>query len=170
VVDDSYRYIQYCFFDIYALHGNKWAKNIYRYGVKEMIKILEEIKCPKWIKYPKKYINLVQEEKHIFLPWYLTDQEDTFWRLEGIRKRYPERNLFPFSRRDCSDDIACWEKEMGEKVIVMHDFADPGWERRRVFKDFDAWYEWALTQEYEADSNIDGYSFSEIKIMKDLDE
>jgi hypothetical protein len=113
-----------------------------------MIKILNQIKCPDWVQYPEKYIQIIYEEKDEFLPWYLTEEEDTLWRLEGIKKRYPEKKLFPFARRDCSDDIACWEENFGEKVIVMHDFTDPGWERRNVFKNFETWYECALSQEY----------------------
>ena len=114
-----------------------------------MIEILPIIKCPVWLKYPQKYLDLVANEKEEFLPWYLTDVEDFFWRIDGLKKRYPLRNLFPFARKDCSDDVACWEKDQGEKIMIIHDYASSGWEQREIFDNFEEWYEWALRQREE---------------------
>ena len=141
-----------------------------------MIEILEQEKCPEWVRYPESYLKLIKEEKDTFLPWYLTNKEDVIWRFAGLKERYPKRKLFPFARRDYNDDIACWEKDFGEQVIVMHDFTDPGWERRKIFRDFNTWHEWALRQKDDESSDGDegfrerGYSISEIKILKEQED
>lgn len=114
-----------------------------------MINMLPIESCPNWVKYPDDYLELVINGKDEFLPWYLTDDEDTKWRLKGFKKRYPRRELFPFARKDYSDDVACWEKGQGNKVFIIHDFASPGWEQREIFNSFDEWYEWALQQSEE---------------------
>lgn len=114
-----------------------------------MINILSIDLCPGWVKYPNYYKELISNGCDEFLPWYLTDDLDTQWRLEGVKKRYPKRDIFPFARKDCSDDVACWEKGEGDKVFIIHDFASPGWEQREIFDNFDEWYKWALQQSEE---------------------
>ncbi len=101
--------------------------------------------CPEWIKYPKLYIELSKGNIEDFLPWYLMRQEQIFIRSKYLRKLY-KRELFPFARKDCSDDVACWEKGEEEKVLIIHDFASSGWEQRQIFENFDEWYKWALLQ------------------------
>ena len=114
-----------------------------------IINILPIGSCPNWVNYPDGYTKLVTNGREEFLPWYLTDGEDTKWRLIGLKKRYPTRDIFPFARRDYTDDIACWEKGQGEKVFIIHDFASSGFEQREIFNNFDAWYQWALQQTEE---------------------
>lgn len=109
-----------------------------------MINIVPINSCPEWVKYPDNYMKLIINGCDKFLPWYLTDEEDTKWRLIGFKKRYRKRDLFPFARKDGSDDVACWEKGEGNKVFIIHDFASSGWEQREIFNNFDEWYEWAL--------------------------
>lgn len=62
-----------------------------------------------------------------------------------MQKRYPSRSLFPFARDDQSDDVACWEKGKTGKVILIHDFASPGYENKKEFESFDAWYEYVTS-------------------------
>jgi hypothetical protein len=101
-----------------------------------------------WVQYPGSYLKLIKNNKHEFLPWHLIDEEYLIYTPKKLKKRYSSRNLFCFARKDYSDDIACWEKGFGKTVFIVHDFADPGWERRETFENFYKWYEWALTQEY----------------------
>ncbi len=100
---------------------------------------------PSWIKLPEKYSELLKHPQEEFLPWYLFDRKRLLYRHEGLKERYPARTLFPFARHDYSDDVACWEKDKNEKVMIIHDFASPGYESRFVFPSFDAWYEYVLS-------------------------
>jgi hypothetical protein len=92
---------------------------------------------------------LVKNEKDEFLPWYLMDKKDLLIRCKGLKERYPARTLFPFARHDMCDDIACWEKEKPGKVVLLHDYASPGWENRMEFSSFEEWYQYVLTLQEE---------------------
>lgn len=116
-----------------------------------MIEILAQSECPTWVKYPKQYLSLVREGNDEFLPWYLYDKKDMLIRWNGMKERYPARTLFPFARTDDGDDVACWEKGKPGKVVIVHDFASPGWEERQVFDSFEKWYAFALTQRWKED-------------------
>src|SRR3990167_7173101 len=98
-----------------------------------MINILEGYEKPNWLTYPKEYIDLVNNGEDEFLPWYLMDKKQILIRYKGLQNRYPSRNLFPFARDDSGDDVACWEKEKPGKVILIHDFASPGYENKMEF-------------------------------------
>lgn len=37
---------------------------------------------------------------------------------------------------DGSDDIACWERNKNEKIIIIHDYASEGYENVREFDNF----------------------------------
>ncbi len=113
-----------------------------------MIEIITPTECPEWLVYPKLYLGLVDNGKDKFLPWFLVHRERALIRWAGLKKRYKSRCLFPFALKDCTDDIACWEKGQGDKVFIIHDYTDPGWEKRECFNNFSEWYEWALKQEY----------------------
>lgn len=111
-----------------------------------MITLLNNNEKPSWVIFPESYLKLVREDKDEFLPWYLIDREHLLVRLKGLKNRYPTRNLFPFARDDDSDDVACWEKEKPGKVIIIHDYASPGWENKLEFSSFDEWYNYVLSQ------------------------
>ena len=85
-------------------------------------------------------------------PWYVLDAEIAGETRKGMSKRYSSRVLIPFAARQDNDDVACWEIGRGEAVVVIHDFASPGWEveaefpsfhdwLRRAFEDFIEWSE-----------------------------
>lgn len=111
------------------------------------MEILSNVDLPSWVNLPQKYLELIKNGQDEFLPWYITDRQDTMWRYKGIKERYKNRRLFPFARCDYTDDIACWEEFAGEKVFIIHDYASPGWEQRQIFNNFDEWYMWALKQQ-----------------------
>lgn len=80
-------------------------------------------------------LNLVDYEY-----WYLMSKDQILVRREGLLKRFPNRKLIPFARRDDNDDIACFEVGFGERVFIVHDFASEGWERRQEYDDFWSWF------------------------------
>ena len=65
---------------------------------------------------------------------------------QGLAKRYPSRELFPFAYRQDNDDVACWSRDEGEKVFVIHDFASAGWEDEAKFDDVWAWFRSAVEE------------------------
>lgn len=85
-------------------------------------------------------------------PWYILFGDLVMENLEGLRQRYPDRNLMPFARRQDNDDIACWDIDDFPKVLVVHDFASPGWEGRAKFSDFYEWLRSALEDYIEFDT------------------
>lgn len=111
-----------------------------------MIDILHENEKPIWVVYPLAYLKLVNKNEDEFLPWYLLGKEQLLIRYNGLKKRYPARELFPFARDDNSDDVACWEKGKPGKVILIHDFASPGYENKLEFESFEKWYLFVTNQ------------------------
>ncbi len=101
---------------------------------------------PEWVEIPERYFELLKYDRNEFLPWYLFDRENLLYRYQGLQMRYPNRQLVPFARHDYCDDVACWEKDKPGKVIIIHDYASPGWESRFIFPSFDDWYEYILSQ------------------------
>jgi hypothetical protein len=68
-------------------------------------------------------------------PWWIITGDLLRDRHVELLRRYPQRALVPFARRQDNDDVACWDVSTG-KVIVIHDFASPGSETRGEFADF----------------------------------
>lgn len=110
-----------------------------------MINTLDAKEKPGWVEFPLVYLDLVINGNDEFLPWYLMDKEQLLIRYQGLQKRYPERNLFPFARDDNSDDVACWEKGKPGKVVLIHDFASAGYENKKEFGSFEEWYKYVIT-------------------------
>jgi hypothetical protein len=98
---------------------------------------------PIWVKYPKSYINLIDEHKDEFFPWYLLPADKVLFWIEYLNNTY-KRNLYPFARKDGTDDFACWQDNTNEEVHIIHTFASSGWEQREIFANFEEWYTWAL--------------------------
>lgn len=76
--------------------------------------------------------------------WFIMEATLASRYAEGMRERYPERQLIPFAKRTDNDDVACFEMGDGQRVHVIHDFADPGWEQRAVYEDFWSWFQEAV--------------------------
>ena len=110
-----------------------------------MIKLLGEDEKPSWVIYPSAYLDLVKNGEDEFLPWYLMDKDQLLIRYNGMQMRYPDKTLFPFARDDNSDDVACWEEGKPNKVILIHDFASPGFENKKEFESFEEWYKYVTT-------------------------
>ena len=51
-----------------------------------------------------------------------------------------------------NDDVACWDlRRDPQQVVVIHDFADPGWEHRSEYPTFYAWLRQAIEDLIEFD-------------------
>ena len=78
-------------------------------------------------------------------PWTILQGEPLAQKLSGLRKRYPESSLVPFASRTDNDDVACWDTGLAAGgVVIIHDWASPGWERRAQLQDFSSWFRQAV--------------------------
>jgi hypothetical protein len=99
---------------------------------------------PEWVIYPPEYLRLIDYGLVKFAPWYLLDRRLAGLRYDGLKRRYPDKKLFPFAARLDCDDIACWEQGSMSHVIVMHDFTSEGYENRRASCLFWDWFRSAI--------------------------
>ena len=91
--------------------------------------------------YPADFVWVVRRRLIDVEPWTVLQGEALMGKLYGLRKRYPDSPLVPFARRIDNDDVACWDAGLPDaRVVVIHDWASPGWERRAQFKSFTAWF------------------------------
>ncbi|KGK81032.1 hypothetical protein [Clostridium sp. HMP27] len=97
-------------------------------------------------KYPESFIRIVKLNLVDLDLWYIMDNNQALSRYEGMKNRYPNRILIPFARRDDNDDVACFEFGKGEEVQIIHDFASPGYEQRKVYSDFWSWFRDAIDE------------------------
>lgn len=112
-------------------------------------------RLPSWFKYPEALLNLIGSGNIKFEPWQILLGEWLEVRHNGLKEHYPQRNLVPFARRVDCDDVACFDvQERAERpgVLIIHDFASPGWELREQFADFEQWLDAAKADAEEWDS------------------
>jgi hypothetical protein len=76
-------------------------------------------------------------------PWHLMDRAHAKQRLAGMRTRYRTKYV-PFARRQDNDDVACLDPAMPGQIVLVHDFADEGWERRATYGTFWDWFRAAV--------------------------
>ena len=87
---------------------------------------------PPDFEYPPEFIRVVELGLTNLEPWWIVQGQLLRDRFQGLRKRYPDRNLILFAVRQDNDDVACWDIEQGN-VAVVHDFSSSGFERRGEF-------------------------------------
>jgi hypothetical protein len=102
--------------------------------------LLSVAELPPWFTYPGPFMRVVESGIIKLDPWWIFDQNYAREKLEGLRNRYPTRDLVPFARNQGNDDVACWEKGDLQKVVIIHDYAAPGWEQRATFDTFWDWF------------------------------
>jgi hypothetical protein len=95
--------------------------------------------------YPPSFVRVVELGLTNLEPWHVLEGASLRERQDGLAQRYPTRELVPFAVRQDNDDVACWDLARGgDRVVVIHDFASPGWENRGEYPDFYAWLRQAV--------------------------
>ncbi len=94
--------------------------------------------------YPPEFLKVVRLGLLDLEPWYVLRGERLRELHDGLARRYPTKRWVPFARRQDCDDVACWSRDGTPRVVVVHDFADPGWEERRNFATFWDWFRQAV--------------------------
>jgi len=95
---------------------------------------------PPWFRYPEPFLDLVSHGVVILTPWHLLEREECLQRLQGLSQRYPQRHLVPFAIRQDNDDVACFDRDLPHGVVIIHDWASPGYELRETFGSFAGWF------------------------------
>jgi hypothetical protein len=103
-----------------------------------MADLLGVNELPDGFTYPPEFVRVVDLGLTNLEPWWILDGRLLRDRYAGMSLRYPQRPILPFAKRQDNDDVACWDLQTG-RVVIVHDFADPGWEERKVFPNFNAW-------------------------------
>lgn len=94
--------------------------------------------------YPKGLKKIAELEIVDLDVWFILDAPFASRYCTDINERYPERKLIPFAKRSDNDDVACFEIGKLQKVEIIHDFANPGWEQKEEYKDFWDWFKSAV--------------------------
>ncbi len=97
------------------------------------------------VKLPAGLLRIVEQNLVDLTPWQVMPREMAAKRLEGLRRRY-SRKYVPFARRMNNDDLACLDPELPEEIVIVHDFASEGFERRQCFDSFWDWFRAAVEE------------------------
>lgn len=108
---------------------------------------LKKSERPPWLVYPSFFEELIGRQLVDVGMWYLMPADRVLQRIDGLKKRYPDRELVPFAKRDDNDDLACWDSKFGcDKIAVIHDFASSGYEDKESFASFEDWHRNAVSR------------------------
>jgi len=110
----------------------------------EKLQLLTPEDCPEWFVYPQPFLRLVERGIVYLDPWWIVDRSFLIEKIQGLKSRYPNRDLVPFARNQSNDDVACWERGNLSRVVVIHDFATAGWEQKASFDTFWDWFRSAI--------------------------
>jgi hypothetical protein len=108
--------------------------------------LLHDGEIPVWFTYPKPYLRMLRQDLVNLRPWKILEKDAVQVRSSLLERLYPKRVLMPFAARQDNDDIACWFKEGGESVIVIHAFAVPGWEVVKEYPTTRDWFQDAVQE------------------------
>lgn len=76
-------------------------------------------------------------------PWHVLSREDALKRIRGLRQRYKTKYV-PIARRQDNDDLAVLDPARPGTIVVIHDFATEGSERRKEYDSFWTWFRGAI--------------------------
>jgi hypothetical protein len=105
--------------------------------------MLDYTDLPAGFSYPALFVRVVELGLTNLEPWRFLEDEFLRGRHLGLIDRYPSRRLVPFARRQDNDDVACWDLAEGG-IVIIHDFASPGYELRARLPNFSAWLRMAI--------------------------
>jgi hypothetical protein len=110
-----------------------------------MAELLSVQDLPAGFWYPASFVRVIELGLTNLEPWHMLEGSRLRERNQGLAQRFPARSLVPFAVRQDNDDVACWDlARSNEEVVVIHDFASPGWEAREGYPDFFAWFRRAI--------------------------
>lgn len=101
--------------------------------------LLERHEVPEGFICPPPFQDMISREILVLYPWEILIGKHLRRRKDGLDSRCPERRLVPFAARADNDDVACWQGRDTRTVVIIHDFASPGWELRRSHESFEKW-------------------------------
>lgn len=105
-----------------------------------MVELLTLNDLPAGFDYPREFIRVLELGLVNLEPWWVLTGEQLQRVYAGLQQRYPDQVYVPFASRQDNDDVACWAGVPPE-VVIVHDLATPGWERRgrKPLPDFHSW-------------------------------
>lgn len=95
------------------------------------------------VQWPEGLLRVVKQNLVNLTPWHLMPRDVAAKRLHGLRQRYSQKYV-PFAYRQDNDDIACVDPARPDEIVIVHDFASEGSERRQHFDSFWAWFRVAV--------------------------
>ncbi|WP_092978674.1 hypothetical protein [Actinopolyspora lacussalsi] len=117
-----------------------------------MANLLSPECLPEGFTYPREFVRVVELGLTDLEPWSILEGRRLVEHFAGLRKRYPDRNVIPFAHRIDNDDVACWDLDRDARVVIVHDFASPGWERQGEYEGFYDWLRQAVEDLIEYDN------------------
>ncbi|MBF0548595.1 MAG: hypothetical protein HQM08_29465 [Candidatus Riflebacteria bacterium] len=99
---------------------------------------------PEGFTYPSEYTRIVGLGIIYLEPWFILKGEQLNGTFQGLKSRFPNKTLIPFSKRQDCDDVACWLNNSAKSIVIIHDFATPGFEEREIFSGFWSWFRRAV--------------------------
>lgn len=103
---------------------------------------IPENEVPAGFVYPEEYRTYVSGNVQDITPWHFMYVGLIKTINTGLASRYPQRKLVPFAKRQDNDDTACFDAAINSgnsKVLIIHDFASPGWELNEELPSFKEW-------------------------------
>jgi hypothetical protein len=91
------------------------------------------------VRLPSELFRLIDQGLVNLTPWHIMSREMAKQRLEGLRSRY-SRKYVPLARRQDNDDLACMDPDASHSIVIVHDFADEGFEVQKTFESFWDWF------------------------------
>ena len=107
---------------------------------------------------PKGYYRIYELGLTNIRPWYFLDGQEFGKIYKGIQRRYPQRVLLPFARRQDNDDVACFVVDSSDytrgHVLIIHDYASSGTEVHNSFPSFWDWFRMAINDMMDSSEEI----------------
>ncbi|SNQ46062.1 conserved hypothetical protein [Frankia canadensis] len=103
-----------------------------------MASLIPTAELPPGFSYPAEYLRVVAFGLTNLEPWILMDGDALRTAHHGLRDHFPGARLVPFATRRDNDEVACWDADAGDVVIVRRDAAAPCVADGR-FEDFHCW-------------------------------
>jgi hypothetical protein len=93
--------------------------------------------------FPAGLQRIVEQSLVDLSPWQILPRDQALARMAGLRARYKTAYV-PFARRQDNDDLAVLVPNAPDRVVVIHDFAEEGWEVEAEYASFWDWFRAAV--------------------------